>query len=95
MVHFFLGTGFAIVGIYVTVTAWNAKIQLVTDPYGIGDGKDHHMTSITAQNITVNSNDVSSCPAFPDCAAQSEWEHYAGIRALISVIGCVLFDIAL
>ena len=95
MVHFFLGTGFAIVGIYVTVVTWNAKTQLAADPYGVEDGKSHQMTSITGQNITVSASNISSCPAFPSCLAQGEWEQHALLRALVSVIGCVLFDIAL
>jgi hypothetical protein len=95
MVHFFLGTGFAIVGIYVTIVTWNAKNQLSTDPYGIGDGKDHQMISITGHHITVNTSNVSTCPGFPNCTVQGEWEQHAGLRALVSVIGCILFDIAL
>jgi hypothetical protein len=95
MVHFFLGTGFAIVGIYVTVVTWNAKKQLASDPYGTSDGKDHQMMPTTGQSITVNAGNVTSCPAFPNCVAQSQWEQHAALRALVSVIGCVLFDVAL
>jgi hypothetical protein len=95
VIHFFLGTAFAIVGIYVTVIAWNAKKQLSNDPYGLGGGKDVQVLSIIGAEITVTSTNVSSCPAFPNCVAQAAWEQHAHLRALVSVIGCVLFDIAL
>jgi hypothetical protein len=93
--HFFLGVGFAIIGIYVTILTWNAKNHLAVDPYGLDGDKDKIMTSITGQNITVNSGNVDTCPAFPNCISQGKWEEHANIRALVSVIGCVLFDIAL
>jgi hypothetical protein len=92
--HFFLGVAFIIVGIYVTIVAYTAFTQLGVDPYGLKQGP-HPITTITGQPAVESEDNVATCPAFPNCAAQKSWMIGAHKRGMMAVIGCVLFDIAL
>ena len=92
LVHFFLGIGFAIVGIYVTVVCWNGLKGLEGDLYDIKALGEHEITGIQGQKVIVNANNVQNCPAFQNCAVQENWLQGAETRSLIAVIGCFLFD---
>ena len=85
MVHFLLGTAFAVIGIYASIATWTAVRQLSTDPYSL---RRRGIIQLRERNDT-------SCPGYLSCdvkAAQLEQEH---LRAVISGVGSVLFDIAL
>jgi hypothetical protein len=95
MFHFFVGTAFAIVGIYVTVTTREAFDKLKTNPYGVPNTGSIVVTTTAGQPIFANLLNVDQCPAFVTCKAQEAWLRTAHLRGLLSVACAVLFDVGL
>jgi hypothetical protein len=93
--HFFVGTAFAIVGIYVTVTTRHAFDLLKTNPYGVPATGSIVVTTSAGKPIFVNVLNVGQCPAFSSCKAQAAWMRTAHLRAVFSVASAVLFDVGL
>jgi hypothetical protein len=95
MMHFILGFGFAVVGIYVTVVAYTAHKALAGDLYNVKGDESYTITSVSGQQVLVNASNAADCPAFSNCKAQGYWVSGVRKRSKVSVIGCSLFDIVL
>jgi hypothetical protein len=93
--HFFVGTAFAIVGIYVTVTTRHAFDTLKSNPYGVPTTGSIVVTTSAGHPIFVNILNVGQCPAFASCNAQATWFRAAHLRGILSVAAAVLFDVGL
>ena len=95
LIHFLIGVGFAIVGIFVTIVCWSGYRALDQDIYNVATAGEHTVTDSMGRPVDVNSQNISDCPAFSDCEAQKQWLENAHRRALVSVIGCGFFDTVL
>lgn len=72
-----------------------ARGKLFNDLYDLQADGPHDVVAANGTAIRVSSQNVASCPAFSDCAAQQHWLDKAYLRSGIAVGGCVLVDIAL
>lgn len=95
MMHFILGFGFAVVGIYVTIVAYNGYKDLGLGQIYNTDGGSYQTSNVRGQQVLINATNTIDCPAFSDCQDQAFWIAGARKRSLISVIGCCLFDLVL
>ena len=93
--HFFVGTAFCIVGIYVTVTTRHAFDTLKFNPYGVPTSGSIVVTTSAGHPIYVNILNVDQCPAFTSCKAQAAWLRMAHLRGILSIAAAVLFDVGL
>src|SRR6201996_4079834 len=87
LVHFLMGTGFAIVGIYVTIVTWSAMKHMEQDLYSVNSLGTHFIEALNGTIVSVDPTNIAICPAFESCADQNTWYQTAHLRALISVIG--------
>jgi hypothetical protein len=95
LVHFFLGVGFMIIGIYVTSQTWAGLKNLGKDMYGIEQFGAHNIIAENGQTISVDLSNVASCPAFDSCKAQEDWFRIAHIRGIFAFTGSIVFDTVL
>lgn len=72
-----------------------ARGKLFNDLYDLQTDGSHDLVAVNGTIVPVSSQNVASCPAFSDCAAQQQWLDKAYLRSGIAVGGCVLVDIAL
>jgi hypothetical protein len=93
--HFFVGTAFAIIGIYVTVTTRHAFDDLKANAYGVPASGSILVTTNAGNPIFVNLLNVGQCPAFTSCKAQKAWLQTAHLRGILSIASAVLFDVGL
>jgi|ERR1700761_5671679 len=93
MVHFLLGTVFAVVGIYASIATWTAVRQLSTDPYSLS--RRSIIQGILGAESTLKERDDASCPGYLSCDAKAAQLEQENLRAVISGVGSVLFDVAL
>lgn len=96
VVHFILAAAFIIVGSIATAYCVQGYKNLKVDPYGVKVGTGvHDIVAINGSIITVTPQMEHSCPAFASCEDQKTWMNAAGTRAVIAMIGCALFGVAL
>jgi hypothetical protein len=95
-VHFVLAAAFIIAGSIATAYCVQAYKNTGIDPYGMKVGTGvHDIRALNGTIITVSPQNAHTCPAFPSCAVQKKWTMSAGKRAVIAVLGCALFGVAL
>lgn len=94
-VHVVLALAFLVLGVMCTVIVAGARGKLFNDLYDLRTYGSHKVVAANGTTVQVSSENVASCPAFSDCAAQRHWLDQAYLRSGIAVGGCVLVDIAL
>ncbi|TID23520.1 hypothetical protein E2P81_ATG03089 [Venturia nashicola] len=92
-VHIVLSLASLVLGVFCTVIVAGARGKLFNDPYDLQTAGSHHVVAANGTTVLVSSQNVASCPAFSDCAAQQHWLERAFLRSGIAVGGCVLVDI--
>ncbi|QDS69437.1 hypothetical protein FKW77_005451 [Venturia effusa] len=95
VVHTILALACLILGVVCTTLVAGARGQLFNDPYDLRTYGSHEVMAANGTVIRVSSQNVASCPAFSDCAAQQHWLDRAYLRSGIAIGGCVLVDLAL